>query len=115
MTWRQNDRLPCEEIKSLPFSVNNVSLGACPQRQVQKQVTDHRSQVQVKDLLINNSGRQFRLSLGLGAVRLFNMYHSTVTCCCDLRFVPAVSAGQGRTGPLSSHAPTQFAPSLYGY
>ena len=45
MTWGRNDRLPCEEIKSLPFSLNNVSLGACRQWQVQKkQKKDYRSQ-----------------------------------------------------------------------
>ena len=44
MTWGQNDRLPCEEIKSLLFSLNNVSLGACRQWLVQKKKKDYRSQ-----------------------------------------------------------------------
>ena len=52
MTWGRNDRLPCEERKSLPFSFNNVSEGACPQWRVQK--TGYGSQVQVRALLKNN-------------------------------------------------------------
>lgn len=38
--------------ESLSFSLNNVSLGACLQWQVQK--TGYRSQVQFRALLINN-------------------------------------------------------------
>ena len=48
-------------------------------------------------------------------VRLFNIYHSTVTCDCELLFVPTVSEGQGRTSPVSPYAPKLFASSLYGY